>query len=231
MVATASKFIGLGMYSPAEAAMYARITTRTMGRWVHGDRSGAAALRAQVAGDDERTVTFLDFVQSLAIRAILSRRPEDGRVSLQKIRQAVEQAAAHGVDYPFARQHATYLFDDEVHIDVPGSGLYQASGRGRGQQVARPIVETYLLDLTFAPDGLANQYLAHESRGVRIVMRPGYHFGEPFVESRGVTAWTLWDAVHSEGGVEPAAKAYGVTPDEVLVAFGYIDAIRPATAA
>jgi uncharacterized protein (DUF433 family) len=231
MVAAASNFLGLGMYTPAEAAMYARITTRTMARWVHGDKTGAAAIRPQAAGDAGRTVTFLDFVQSLAIRAILSRREPEGRVSLQKIRQAVESAAAHGVEYPFARQHATYLFDDQIHIDVPGSGLYQASGRGRGQQVARPIVEEYLADLTFDPTGLADQYVADESRDVRIVMRPAYHFGEPFVESCGVTAWTLWESVHSEGGVEQAARAHGVTPDEVRVAYRYIDSIRPASAA
>ena len=222
------------MYTPAEAAMYARITPRTMRRWIHGDGQGAAAVRAQVVNDECRTVTFLDFVQSLAIRAILSRQgdlPLGERVTLPKIRQAVDFAAAHGVDYPFARRHTTYQLGPDVHLDVPGSGLTQASGRDRGQQSLRPIVEEYLADLAFDADGLADGYTAEESRGVKILMRPAYHFGEPYVASSGVTAWTLWEAVHAEGGIDQAARAYRLTSDEVGVAFRYIDSIRPATAA
>lgn len=227
MVATAKDFLGIGMYSPAEAAMYARIATRTMSRWVHGDASGDAAIRAQVPDAAEKIVTFLDFVQSLAIRAIR----EQKTVTLQKIRQAIDYANEQGVTFPFARQHITYYFDNDIHIEVEGRGLLQASGRQRGQFALKPLVEMYLQDLSFNAEGLADKYTAFENNGVRIVMKPDYHFGEPVVESRGITAWTLWQACLSEGSAEAAAKAYGVTETEARVAYKFIDSIRPATAA
>jgi len=226
MVALATDFLGIGMYSPSEAAMYAHISTRMMSRWVHGDKGGAAAIRAQVQDDKEKTITFLDFVQTLAIRAI--REQKD--VPLQKIRQAIDTAATKGVKYPFARKHTTYWFDNNIHIDVPDLGLIQSSGKGRGQLALRPIVEVYLEDLAFDAEGLANRYTPYQNLNIKIVMRPDYLFGEPVVESCGHTAWTLWQACLAEGSVEAAAKAYDVSENEVRVAFKYIDSIRPATA-
>jgi uncharacterized protein (DUF433 family) len=232
MVAVApSKFVGLGMYTPAEAAMYARLKPDTMRRWVHGDGRGAAAMRSQMPADDEKTVTFLDFVQSFAIRAIRDSREGKEAISLQKIRESVEFAHSRGVEFPFARKHATYLFDHKIWIDIPELGLTQATGDGRGQHAIVKVVEPYLELLMFDESGLAREFLAYESLDVRIVMRPDFNFGEPFVERSGQSAWTLWDAWHSEGGVEQAARAYGATPNEVRVAYRYIDSIRPATAA
>lgn len=227
MVAKLKDFLGIGMYTPAEAAMYARISTRTMGRWVHGDGSGAAAIQAQVLDAPDKTISFLDFVQIHALRAIR----EQETVSLQKIRQAIDFATSKGVTYPFARKHTTYFFNDEILIDVEGFGLIQASGRARGQFAMKPIVEMYLQDLSFNAEGLAHQYVAYEHRDGRIVMQPEYRLGEPVVESCGYTAWTLWKACLSEGSVQAAAEAYGVKEAEVRVAYKYIDSIRPATAA
>ena len=41
-------------------------------------------------------------------------------------------------------------------------------------------------------------------------MDPRERFGEPVVERCGYAASTLWEACEIEGGVEEAAKAYGV---------------------
>ena len=228
MVAAATKFLGIGMYTPAETAMYARISSRMMSRWIHGDGAGAAAIRAQVPDDSQKTGTFLDFIQVMAVRAIREQRKT---ITLQKIRQAIETVTNMGDPYPFARRHATYLLNDEIHIQVEDKGLVQASGRQRGQYAMKQIVEIYLDDLSFDSTGLANEYTAYESAGVKIVMRPGIRFGEPVVLESQHTAWTLWQACMSEGSVEAAAKAYGVPVNEVRVAFKYIDSIRPATAA
>ncbi len=47
-------------------------------------------IRAELSGDDEKRVTFNDFVQALAIREI---RNQYKYVSLQKLRSAVDFAA------------------------------------------------------------------------------------------------------------------------------------------
>jgi uncharacterized protein (DUF433 family) len=223
----AKKYVGLGMYTPAEAAMYARVSTQLITRWIHGSAAGGAAIRAQMMDDAEKTVTFLDLMQAMAIRAIRSQQ----EASLHAIREAVDFADRHGVTYPFARRHTTYLLGNKILIDVPDSGLVEASGKQRGQQTMKKIVEVYMKDVGFKPDGLAATYTAFEDNGIRIVMHPGYKFGEPVVEPSGHTAWTLWEAVHAEGGIEEAAGAFDVSEQEVRVAYRYIDSIRPATAA
>ena len=172
-------------------------------------------------------MTFLDLMQAMAIRAIRSQ----GDATLQAIREAVDSAAKHGVTYPFARRHTTFILGKTILIDVPGTGLQEASGNTRGQLNMKKIVEVYLKDVGFDAEGLAADYTAFEENEIKIVMQPGYKFGEPVVKPSGHTAWTLWEAVHSEGGVTEAAKAYHVSEAEVLVAYRYVDSIRPATAA
>ncbi len=75
----------VGLYTPAEAAHYARVPTALMVRWIHGNKQGDAVVTAELPNDIEKTVTFVDFVQSLAIRAIRLHH----RVPLQKIREAI----------------------------------------------------------------------------------------------------------------------------------------------
>ncbi len=228
MVALASKFVGYGMYTPAEAAMYARVKPQLMSRWVHGSASGAAVVQARVeSSDGDRTVAFVDMIQAMAIRAV--REQSRGRVTLQTIRQAVDTAAQLGLRYPFARRHTIYRWQDRIALRVDGIDLVEASGRHRGHMLLK-IVELHLEDIGYDDNGLANDY--HLGQGpVRIRFRPDFQFGQPVVEPSGHTAWTLWEAVQSMGDVTAVAEAYRVDEEEVRVAYRYIDSIRPATAA
>lgn len=227
MVAPATEYLDLGMYTPSEAAMYARVQTQLIARWVHGSGAGQPALRAQLHNPQDKTITFLDFVQTLAVRAIRDAKS----VPLSKIREAVDIAQEKGIDYPFARKHTTYLFGREVFIEVPDIGLIQATGKHARQYAMKPVLELYLEDLSFGPDGLASSYLAYEKDGVEIVMDPHFNFGEPTIKSSGYTAQTLWHACRIEGSFEAAAEAYGVLEPEVRVAYRYIDSLRTASAA
>ena len=93
-----------------------------------------------------------------------------------------------------------------------------------------PVVELHLEDIGFDADGLANDYQPVKGP-VRIRFRPDFQFGQPVVEPSGHSAWTLWEAVAATGDVAAAAKAFHASEEEVRVAYRYIDAIRPATAA
>src|SRR4051794_24489806 len=100
MIADVKLFLGKGLYSVTEAALYARVPRPKVRRWLFGDK-GQSVITPQVE-TDEKLVSFLDFVQTLAIRAIRRRR----RVSLQKIREAVAFCQKQwGMQNPFAMQH------------------------------------------------------------------------------------------------------------------------------
>ena len=221
--------VGLGIYTPAEAAYFARISTQTMVRWVHGNRAGGSVIHPELAGDEQRTVTFLDFVQALAIRAI--RR--EFKVPLQRIREAVDHARErYRVEYPFAMQHRTCLFDRDIHIVLPGrKDLVQVSGKGKDQIVAHQIAEPFIADLTFGDDELATAYLAYQWRNRSIVINPMRRFGQPIVDPSGHAVYALLGAYRAERSVEAAAEAYATEPDDVLAAVAYDDLLRRTTAA
>jgi uncharacterized protein (DUF433 family) len=209
--------LGKGIYTPRQAARFANVSTAKMRRWIHGTRAGEAAVRAQLAGDEDLFVTFVDFVQALTVSEI--RRELD--MPLQKIRQFVDGAAKdYGVTFPFARQHKLYTFDGEIVLELPQSGkLIEMTGRSRGNQLMRPIFEQYATDLKYDPEShLASKYTVYACETGRVVMDPDIRFGAPLVEGCGVTVDVLVNAVRSEGSLKAAADVHEVSEDDVDVA-------------
>ena len=226
MVVEAQDLLRVGIFTPSEAAFYARVRTGMMNRWIFGDATGDAVVIPQFPGQDEKVVTFLDFVQVLAIRVLRTLH----KVPLPKIREAVDFARSNGIPYPFAVRHTTYLVSDQkneghgnISIDVGGKTI-QASGDAKRNLLMRPVIELYMKDLYFDPDtGFASRYTAWDRGKGKIVMDPHRRFGEPVVENCGYTANTLWEAYEIEGGIKAAAEAYGVEDTDVELACEYYD--------
>jgi uncharacterized protein (DUF433 family) len=229
MVAPTKLFTaGTGLFTPREAALYARIPVSVVSRWFFGNKSGTRVLEPELVDSDERIITFLDFVQTLAIRAIRQHH----RISLEKIRSAIEVAEKEfGLRCPLARRHTTYLLGRDIQI-VPqlGGDPVQVTGAARGQISLRPIVEIHLRDLGWDAQGLANSYRAFQWGTRDVSIDPTRRFGEPLVPSCNYAARVLWEAAESEGSIEAAAEAYGVEPSEVEVACRYFDHLHGAAA-
>jgi len=239
MIATTRDDLGIGIYTPQEAALYARASTRLMNRWVFGDGSGQSVLVPQIRNQQsDKILTFLDFIQCLAVRAIRTRF----KVPLNKIRQAVDMARTQfKVDYPFAMKHTTYLFSDkqerghgEILIRLPRETetqeeildkYVQISGRERGNIVMNSIIELYLDDLQYGPEGLASEYTALVNEDGAISMNPKKRWGEPLVKACGYSAQVLYDSTNAEGSLEGAAEAYGVSLQDVRIAYRFFDSL------
>jgi uncharacterized protein (DUF433 family) len=235
MVATAHT-LGIGLYSPEEAAFYARVQPRLLNRWLFAQEGENVVEPQIIPSNGEKTVTFLDLIQALAIRAIRNQY----KIPLQKIREAVINARQKwGVEYPFAMKHTTCLFSDkqkaghgEILIRLPGHDdltderLVQLSGKKSGNLVMHQIVEVYLDELSFDAEGLATEWRPLQWRQDSVLLNPHRRFGEPLIESCGHTAQTLWEASEAEGGIKNAARAYGVSEDAVRLACKYYDHLR-----
>jgi uncharacterized protein (DUF433 family) len=229
--------LGIGIYSPAEAAFYARVSQKMMSRWVFGDASGKPVIDRQLRDSSEKAVTFLDFVQTLAVREVRNR----WGVSLQRIRQGVDEARQHyGIEYPLACRHKIFLFGDQKtkghgHIVIrraDDDSYVQLTGKDRGNLLMGPIVEMFLEHLQFDPKtGLASEYCPMSEGVARILLNPHRRFGEPVVDPGGYTAETLWDATNTEGGIEAAAEVFGITVGEVRLANRYFDTLLANRAA
>ncbi len=219
--------LGIGVYTPQEAAFYARVPTQTINRWIWGSTKCDSAFTPEI--DGERLVSFRDFVTALAIRTI---RSSQQPVSLQKIRSAIQLAEEeYGVSHPLARQHSIYQFGDEIVINLPdheSSHYVQLTGKHKRNRLLKQIVEPFLLNVDYGQDGLASLFRPYSYRAYDIVLDPKLRFGEPLVSSTGYSARTLWEAFRDEGGLGEAARAYGVTEDAVHAACMYYDHLTVA---
>lgn len=247
-MATDTKFLGIGVYTPEEAAFYARVQTRLLNRWLFGNKQGPSVVDPQLRDQserDEKIVTFLDFVQMLAIRDLRL----NYKVPLQTIREGVKEfEETYSIQYPFARRHVAFLFqrgpDDRaggLYIRQPGddgesiytkvTGTTKGKTITKGQMALTKLVQFYMRDMHFDPDGLAESFDAfsqpYDGKVKKVIMHPQKRFGEPLVESCGVSAQTLYEASISEGGIEAAAYVYEVEPEDVDIARRYIDYITP----
>ncbi len=229
MVASAELFTaGTGLYTVREAAFYARIHPTVLSRWLFGNKSGDRVLHPQIDQEGEKVVTFLDFVQALAVRAIRTQH----KIALDKVRTAIEVAEQEfQVKCPLARRHTIFLLGRDIQIvpELDGDPV-QVTGRAKGQVSARSVVEIHLRDLGWDADGLARHYRAFQWGHRDIQMIPEEHFGEPVVPSCNHSARVLWEAAETEGGIEPAARAYGVEAEEVELACRYFDHLQGSAA-
>jgi len=230
MIAVENNLLGIGLYTASEAAFYARIQTRTLNRWLYGDSQGEPVIDPQ-RGRSVRDVSFLDFVQALAIRAITT-GPKPGRIPLPKIREAVEEAKQqYGVPYPFAMEHITFLLGDTVIIRLKDYDYRPLTGTTKGNRLLTEVVEVCKKNLKFGPAGIAEQITAWGSGDQTIIMNPRLRFGEPTFPSYGYTAQTLWESTASEGSIVAASRAYGVPEDVIAAACEYWDHLQGRAAA
>lgn len=219
MVVKLAPKLGTGLYTIPEAASYAKITPQRLARWVFGSKDGKPVLTAQY-GNGERILSYLDFIQAVAIREIRTSH----RIPLHKFREAIAYAQKkYDMQYPFAMDHVTFWNEPSktIIISPPGSDEYiEASGKSPGQRLFK-FVEIYLKDLSYDPRSkLANRFSIFKHDNVSILMRPDVRFGEPLLPS-GYTAHCIYQAIKSEGGLEGAAKAYQIPLAEVEAAYRF----------
>ncbi len=234
--------LGIGIYTPAEAAFYAKVSSNVMTRWVFGNSSGKPVIERQLRDSSEKTVTFLDLIQTLAVREVR----QGYRVPLQRIRDGVDEAIQrYGIDYPLAKRHEIFLFGDpetpgHQHLvirlegDKAGTPLeyIQLTGRHKGNRLIGPVAEMSLNDLTFDPvSKLASRYRPMVDGDISVVLDPTRRFGEPLIEPGGYTAESLWHATSVEGSLDDAASACGLSVKEVEMANRYFESLLALRAA
>lgn len=202
-----------------------------MNRWLFGSGHGEAVLKPQYGNTDQKDVSFLDFIQTLAVRSITT-SPKSTRIPVQKIRQAVEQAQKlYGVEYPLAMRHKIYQFGNDLVIKTQGDELVGASGTHRGNLVMSEIAEIYMRKIEFGNDGLVNRYRIWGHGNDQIVMDPKIRFGEPVFLESGIPAETLYQAVNAEGNAKRAAECYEVAESAIYTAIDFFDYLEPRSAA
>lgn len=220
--ATVENSLNLGLYTPAEAAYYGEIAIGSVFRWLYRYKNSSPVLTPRL-GDNERVVTFWDFIQLYIID-----RAREGGISLQKIRNAIRSAERSGISYPLARKNVHVIFARELHIGDSERDVAQFTGKHPGQMLLHEIAKPYSQRISFDRDGLAQTFIVFSAFNRDVRMDPRFEFGTPLVSSTGFPSYVLANAIDAEGSVYRAAQAYGVDEEDIRVAKSFHDRLDEA---
>ena len=187
-----------GLYTLAQAAMFARMPFNTLNYWHYGTKSRQPLRDSEIQKDDGKFVTFLEFVEAVAIRSLRTER----NIPLPKIREAIKEAQdKYQIKYPFAQQvHKTVVVGKDIHILLGDEAMMIGlSGIDKAQESFKPFLEPYMENMRFNAEKVACEFIAYRyGEGDKIIkMNPRIGFGEPLVGKTGYTAETLWRAAVS----------------------------------
>lgn len=229
--------LGVGIYSPREAARYVRAKPARFRRWIYGSRKDKPVFDPEIPPVGSREiVTFFDFAQALRVQDI---RLNVG-IPLQRIREAYETARKHyGVNHPFAMQNRILVFgnlkdpskcslvlytpDEDSDVGLLREKYVQLTGKKKGNALIAEVVQEFSKGLYYSPKGMPEGYVAFEGFGHRILIDPDVRFGKPFVEGTAYEADSLASAVEEEGGVEQVSDLYEVPENAVKAAIKYTE--------
>lgn len=203
--------------------MFAKLRTETFNRWLFGNSRGEAALRpTKLTSDDpdERVVTFVDLIQAVAVRTL--RTSEVGsRITLEHIRNVVDECENENIKFPLARKHTLYWYSDRLILKTDqDSYIGLKAGIDKNQLYHGLIVEPFLREVKFA-DGYAQSYTPLKYGDYQINLNAERRFGMPVVEPGGILVSALTDAVSAEGSIDRAADAFEIAPEAVEAALKY----------
>lgn len=203
--------LGLGLYSPTEAAVLTHIPAQRIRRWLCGhqigDKDYPALWHSQLEKFDieQLCLSFLDLVQLRVADAFIG-----AGLSAQKVRRAIELGSEIvSSDYPFA--NARFRTDGKTLIlqvlDDDGDekliDLFK-----HGQYLMQKVIEPSLKNLEFDGDVATRWWPLGRAKGV--VIDPKRQFGQPIDDATGVPTSVLAQAAQTEGSPAIAAKRFMV---------------------
>jgi uncharacterized protein (DUF433 family) len=203
--------IGVGLYSPAEAAALTSIPSRKIHRWLRGHAILGKEYPPLWTSYLEKLdiaslyLSFLDLVQLRVADAFI----REG-LSSQKVRRAIQYGAEIvSSDYPFAS--ASFRTDGKtviLHVlDEQGDekliDLFK-----HGQYLMQKVIEPSLKGLEFEGDTAARWWPLGRAKG--IVIDPKRQFGQPIDDVTGVPTSILAQAAKAEGSAAQASKLFMV---------------------
>jgi uncharacterized protein (DUF433 family) len=209
--------IGVGLYSPAEAAALTSIPSRKIHRWLRGHAIDGKEYPPLWTSYLEKFdaaslyLSFLDLVQLRVADAFI----REG-LSPQKVRRAVQYGAEIVSSvYPFAS--ARFRTDGKtviLHVLDADQGDERLIDLFKhGQYLMQRVIEPSLKGLEFEGDTAARWWPLGRAKG--IVIDPKRQFGQPIDDATGVPTSILAQAAKAEGSAGQAAKLFKVPTSSV----------------
>jgi uncharacterized protein (DUF433 family) len=206
--------VGLGLYTPSEAARLLGIPASKIARWLRGHEAGerryAPLWRPQIdLGDGSLHLGFRDLMELRTAHQFM----EHG-VSAQQIRKAIVEARSFVDD---ERPLSTTRFRTDgrtIFLEIADqendARLYDLF---RKQFAFKKVIEQSLKDVEYDDTTPSRWWVNSKKNG--IVIDPLRSFGQPIDHDSGVPTVVLAAAANAEGSPEAAAEAWDVSVGSV----------------
>lgn len=212
--------LGMGIYTPPEAARMIGMQAVTLRRWLlgyeHGGKIEPRLWQPQYAASEEGLfLGFRDLVEARIVNALRRRH-----IGLPTIRACIFRAREIIADErPFSTREfktdgRTIFLEIEKGLDEP-----QLIDLKKSQGVFKRVVEPTLKDLEFGREGAERWWLLPGKKSV--VADPARSFGQPIEAEHGVATSVLMEAVQAEGSIAKVAKLFEISQSSVRDAIEY----------
>lgn len=216
-------YIGIGVYTLQEAALYSGASSHKLSRWLYGTKETAPIIKSQFY--DEHLVSFLDLIQAKAIN-----HARKLGISMQKIREAINTVKKdYDMDFPLAYNKALVEFDNQLLFQNRDTQeIIQVTGKPKHQKMIPDIIKGFMQDLEFNVEGKAIKYTPFVSNGIKITLNPKVQFGQPLVGNTGYRADILYKAYLAEDSYKSVTDEFAVEIDDVKTAVLYMESLKVA---
>ena len=217
-------FIGVGIYSIAEASRLTSVPPRTIRRWAAGYAFKISGMIRQSPPlwttelpkiDGYVSLGFRDLIEVRVVQALL-----DKNISWQRIRRiGAGVAKLLKTDHPFSS--VKFKTDGyRVYLDLPKAkghaGLIEPENF---QWALREVIMPFLSDIDYGENGEPSRWWPMGKKDKAVVIDPSRAFGRPIVNSAGIPTAVLAAAFKAEDqDAARVARWYAVTRAAVMKA-------------
>jgi len=223
--------IGIGLYTPAEAARIIAVPAQKIIRWLRGHEANGKQYdrlwQSQVTMEDGSIILgFRDLMEVKVADAFVQwgLPPVRVRVVIERAKEIV------GDDHPLSTNR--FMTDgSNVFMEVvEEGGDRRLIDLLRGQWTMKSIIEPFLKHVDFGEDGAPVRWWPR-GRTKKILVDPARSFGQPIESTSHVPTAALAAAAKAEGSVAAAAVAWRVSVAAVRRAVAFQEEIDQRYAA
>jgi uncharacterized protein (DUF433 family) len=218
-----NQLLGIGTYTPSEAAKLLAIPAGKISRWVKGHRANTRFYEPlwtpEIEIDGKVFLGFRDLMEIRVANAFI----REGLSSIQVRRSILLAREIVGNNHPLAtnrfRTDGREVFLSVIESDERGEETEKLLNLFRRQYEFKGIIDPILKTVDFGNDGQPLVWWP-KGRSAKIAVDPERSFGQPIESTSSVPTAILAAAAQVEG-IRGAAEAYEVTEAAVRRSLQY----------
>ncbi|MFC4296644.1 DUF433 domain-containing protein [Castellaniella hirudinis] len=221
------ELIGLGLYTPNQAARITGADPREVRRWMFGYKNQSGELQPplwqpQITQSEDKVIGFMDLMELRIVKAFVRHG-----VPLRTIRASIQSAQQiFDTPYPFTANRfltdGKSIFYEAIHQEPQLTDLLKK------QLVFESIIRPSLYaGIEFDATGTATRwYPLKKSRAV--ILDPKLSFGRPSLSKFGIPTEIIAAAVKVEGNQKRVASQFDIPVADVSAAVKFEDQLMAA---